>query len=956
MAVNKNFVVKNGFEVSTDLILANASTRKVGIASTNPQYELDVAGTIGVENVLISGVGTFSTINVNNANINDAHINIGIITSIVASGGTITSLNGTNLNYTGISTLIKVESTQINSQNLSVSGISTLNNIVLDGYLSIGNTTGKLNQVLVSTGVGVSWGLLSRNSQLVTAAPGQDTFLFSYEIGSVEIYINGVRLSPDEFTATDGSSVVLDNPCFGEETVEIIASQTLPVGTSVIENGITVRKDNAIVGAAASITNINFTGAGVAVTTGGSNQVDVSIDVVSNPPGKVVYVATNGNDGNNGLTLDTPKATIKAAVGIASSGDTVKVSPGTYIEDNPITLPENVAIEGAELRNCIVTPLNPGNDLFWVTNGTHITDLSFQGQTSSASVIAFKPLVGVASNRYFDAARIIRYNLDFIAAETVGYLTSTDYRSPAFTLTAGISTVTDDIKNVYRALSHDITRGGNSKCVGVGLSYYDEYNVGIKTEIIDAIYYSAGIAQSCINNVLWNGNYQTEFGQLRDLSIQADPATGSNIDNDSCANVVSSIYSCVGVVTTIINQGPSVVGTSFNLTYPGNAGIGTTNPNDIPSQGVGNVTKGPYIRNCTNFIPGSVGMKVDGFNADPGDQDDMGITGMMSVDSYTQYNQGGIGVSITNGAYAQLVSIFTICDDIAIFTGSGGQCDITNSNSSFGRLGLYSDGVGDEKTKSIYRSTGVALTTALEKTNEVIVSGVGNYRPYDGQVCYFGELLFFVDTIEIIDGGSGYTAAPRVIISSPEGANGITAQASSVVENGRVTAINIVNSGTQYRNPPTITIAPPTNSGSTATAKVGRMQPIYYKVDSATLPSSGISTISLLQNLNNTVSTGTTVYFSRVSLQITSSHSFEWVGSGNDINKAKPALGGVVVPENEVVQENGGLVVYTSTDQAGNFKIGDGVIINQATGQISGRDFTKALFTTMTPFILALSE
>jgi hypothetical protein len=50
------------------------------------------------------------------------------------------------------------------------------------------------------------------------------------------------------------------------------------------------------------------------------------------------------------------------------------------------------------------------------------------------------------------------------------------------------------------------------------------------------------------------------------------------------------------------------------------------------------------------------------------------------------------------------------------------------------------------------------------------------------------------------------------------------------------------------------------------------------------------------------------------------------------------------------------LVVYTSTDQAGNFKIGDGVVINQATGQISGRDFTKALFTTMTPFILALAE
>ena len=37
----------------------------------------------------------------------------------------------------------------------------------------------------------------------------------------------------------------------------------------------------------------------------------------------------------------------------------------------------------------------------------------------------------------------------------------------------------------------------------------------------------------------------------------------------------------------------------------------------------------------------------------------------MVLDSYTQYNQGGIGASITNQGYAQLVSLFTICDDIA---------------------------------------------------------------------------------------------------------------------------------------------------------------------------------------------------------------------------------------------------------------------------------------------------
>ena len=45
----------------------------------------------------------------------------------------------------------------------------------------------------------------------------------------------------------------------------------------------------------------------------------------------------------------------------------------------------------------------------------------------------------------------------------------------------------------------------------------------------------------------------------------------------------------------------------------------------------------------------------------------------------------------------------------------------------------------------------------------------------------------------------------------------------------------------------------------------------------------------------------------------------------------------------------------TSTDQAGNFRIGDDLQIDQETGTISGRSFSKSLFNEMTPFILALS-
>jgi len=58
MAVNKNFVVKNGLEVSTDLILANADTNKVGIATTTPNYTLHVNGGIGATDSYVSGIST----------------------------------------------------------------------------------------------------------------------------------------------------------------------------------------------------------------------------------------------------------------------------------------------------------------------------------------------------------------------------------------------------------------------------------------------------------------------------------------------------------------------------------------------------------------------------------------------------------------------------------------------------------------------------------------------------------------------------------------------------------------------------------------------------------------------------------------------------------------------------------------------------------------------------------
>jgi len=676
--------------------------------------------------------------------------------------------------------------------------------------------------------------------------------------------------------------------------------------------------------------------------------------------GKTLFVTENGNDDNTGLDDNNAKATIKAAVALASPGDTVKVFPGTYTENNPINLPDNVSVEGTELRRCLVAPQNTNTDLFYVSQGCHVTDLSFVGgpMTNGAAVIALRPLVGVSSDRFFDAARIIRANLDFIAKEAVGYITSTDYKNPAITIDS--INCADDVKDIYKAVCHDITRGGNSKSIGAGKSYFDingnlDHIVGFGATTIDVLDYSIGIARSCINNITWNGGYQSTYTQVKDVSIQAE---GGSYDIGNCANVNSAITVCVGIVTGIIQNGidgnPATTG--FTTNFPGNSGAinsGILTSSLSPLQGTGIITKGPYIRNCTNFIQDSIGAKVDGFNADEGDKiSTIGVQGSFNVDSYTQFNQGGIGVSVTNGAYCQLVSIFTICDDIAIYSGNGGQCDLTNSNSSFGTKGLVAEGIGDQTSKCNDRYTGTVSSTATVSQNQIVVSGVGNNRPYDGQALYFDRKYFIVSDIKVTNGGSGYTSPPTVSIDAPTGPGvAIPAQATATVENGAVTVVTVRSGGSQYTGVPNVTFSGGGGSSAAATAEIDA---IYYDVLESTEPSAGITTISLVQNLNNEVGVGLTAYFARQSFQIVSSHSFQYIGAGNTIETAYPSRGGVSIVDNEVITTDGGQINYTSTDQSGNFRIGDGVVINQTTGTVSGNVYIKSLFTQVTPFILAL--
>jgi hypothetical protein len=114
--------------------------------------------------------------------------------------------------------------------------------------------------------------------------------------------------------------------------------------------------------------------------------------------------------------------------------------------------------------------------------------------------------------------------------------------------------------------------------------------------------------------------------------------------------------------------------------------------------------------------------------------------------------------------------------------------------------------------------------------------------------------------------------------------------------------------------------------------------------------------VQVQQTYLGNASPGTAVTFNVRSSIIASAHTFEYVGAGTNPATALPQYGGIPIEANEVVQTNGGVITFTSTDQKGNFKVGSGFIVNQATSQITGDAFYRSLFAQMTPYILALSS
>jgi hypothetical protein len=320
------------------------------------------------------------------------------------------------------------------------------------------------------------------------------------------------------------------------------------------------------------------------------------------------------------------------------------------------------------------------------------------------------------------------------------------------------------------------------------------------------------------------------------------------------------------------------------ITYANSYYVGASSR--IPNQEIITADTIDYAKYISTFIIGNsavattaagCGIRVDGSLA-------RGFLRSFVTDSFTQINEGGYGIHITNNGYAQLVSTFTICCSEGVRADNGGTCSISTSNSTFGLSGLVAVGYSPVQVMS-----GKLTQNVVYNTDVMVVSGLWpRYDPPDF-------------TTYAVPVSAPYVGLVMKIHNDPDPTTYYVLGSADLIDNDDYI----------YR---IITVNP--------------IKAEYYTND--------------------------IVKFYIRSVVASSSHAFEYIGSGTVLRDSVPALGGRANPYNEARASGGGAVYFTSTNHLGDFKVGNDFTIIQETGTIEGRVFKRAIIALVTPLTLSL--
>jgi hypothetical protein len=359
--------------------------------------------------------------------------------------------------------------------------------------------------------------------------------------------------------------------------------------------------------------------------------------------GDVLYVATDGNDDNDGTTPSTALATVEAAMAKASNGVIVRVLAGEFPLSQTLALTDEVAVEGA--GRDLTTLRAPANGAFTaikVANanakltGITLTGVNFSSTPSTA-----------ASGGTYDSGGNYKAPLGIqLSAGTVSHCAVSNntccLRTPQGFVVMSGGTL-DDVIVACNKVTHsygycsgygvNMSGGTMTNCVVTGNTHsgqvYGLIYMSGSAKIFDCdIFgndgggsgYDAGVYSSSANNVIdhcrIHGNSPNALflkGTARDSLIYCNTNAGTTYAGVSLADSTAKLYNCTiwGNVTKGATDGRSgllqTTGTAVNNIIWGNGPAGSTFGSTAVSGGTFN----------TNIVDVATSLGVGVIVADP---------------------------------------------------------------------------------------------------------------------------------------------------------------------------------------------------------------------------------------------------------------------------------------------------------------------------------------------------
>ena len=153
-----------------------------------------------------------------------------------------------------------------------------------------------------------------------TASAGQTTFAASYTVGYVQVYQNGVKLAPADYTATNGTSIVLNVGANAGNLIEVVAWTVSSLGVTGPQN------PNAV-----NVSNVN-------ITTVTSNAVFYPTFVGATTGNLALYA-------NQGISFNPATGNLNVNGNLNVAGNVIV--DNTYINNLFITTTDTVVISNA---------------------------------------------------------------------------------------------------------------------------------------------------------------------------------------------------------------------------------------------------------------------------------------------------------------------------------------------------------------------------------------------------------------------------------------------------------------------------------------------------------------------------------------------------------------------------------------------------------------------------------